>query len=169
VDAPKRALFNAAWNEQVFADFLARFQGRIGPVPFQVAETPLLMTPALRDRLADDASAIVKQLSQPELLKKLKTAIPAHYDVPAMDALPNCVQVDFALTRDASGEMVGRVVELQAFPSLYALMTVMSDTWAETLNRIPARWCSSTSSRRTRRPSPTSRRPGSSSGSTRCA
>ena len=55
-----------------------------------------------------------------------------------MDPLPNCVQVDFALTRGADGRVEGRVVELQAFPSLYALMTLMSDAWAGAMNSVPS-------------------------------
>src|SRR5690606_24019747 len=47
-------------------------------------------------------------------------------------------QVDFALTRDAQGRVEGRVVELQAFPSLYALMTLMSDAWASAMNTVPS-------------------------------
>lgn len=137
MDPARRPLFNAAFNQALFDDYLSRLQARVGPVPFQVAETPLLMTHDLRDLLARQSKEIVAQLSQPALFAKLRGAVPARYDVPGMDALPNCVQVDFALTRGASGQMEGRVVELQAFPSLYALMPMMSDAWAVTLNRIP--------------------------------
>ena len=137
MDPARRPIFNAAFNQQLFEGFLERLQARVGPIPFQVAETPLMMTHALRDWLTRNAKEIVDQLSQPALLAKLKKAIPAHYDVPGMDPLPNCVQVDFALTKNDSGEMEGRVVELQAFPSLYALMPMMAEAWGETLNTIP--------------------------------
>jgi len=137
LDPARRPLFNAAFSQGLYDEFMQRMQAQVGPIPFQVAETPLMMTHALRDWLARSSQEIVAQLSAPALLEKLKKAIPAHYDVPGMDPLPNCVQVDFALTNGADGAMEGRVVELQAFPSLYALMPVMSDCWAVTLNRIP--------------------------------
>jgi hypothetical protein len=54
-----------------------------------------------------------------------------------MDALPNCTQVDFAITRAPDGTLEGKVVELQAFPSLYALMVVQSDVVAGLLREIP--------------------------------
>jgi hypothetical protein len=73
----------------------------------------------------------VEQISAPHLIQKMKRAIPPHLDVPGMDSLPNCVQVDFAITRGADGELEGKVVELQAFPSLYALMVVQAETMAE--------------------------------------
>ena len=80
------------------------------------------LDPLDRDHLARAATEIVEQISDPALIAQMKKAIPAHLDVPGMDALPNCVQVDFAVTRNAAGELEGKVVELQAFPSLYALM-----------------------------------------------
>lgn len=137
MDREKRALFNAAFTDATYAEFMRRFESKVGPVPFRVAETPLFMTPALRDRLARYAVEITGQLSEPARLATLKKAIPAQYDVPGMDPLPNCVQVDFALTEGADGRIDGRVVELQAFPSLYALMTVKADTWATVLNELP--------------------------------
>lgn len=137
MDPARRPIFNAAFNQALFDGFLERLQARVGPIPFQVAETPLMMTHGLRDWLARNAKEIVDQLSQPALLARLKLAIPAHYNVPGMDFLPNCVQVDFALTKSDSGAMEGRVVELQAFPSLYALMPMMAEAWGETLNGIP--------------------------------
>src|SRR5690606_24544400 len=110
---------------------------QFGEFPFRVAETPFLMTHALRDWLARSSSEIVEQLSKPENLQVLRKAVPDNYDVPGMDELPNCVQVDFAITENAEGGYEGRVVELQAFPSLYALMSFMSDAWAKVMNEIP--------------------------------
>src|SRR5437867_1999184 len=121
MDREKRALFNAAYTDETYRAFMDRFEGKVGSVPFRVAETPLLMTHALRDRLAKNAMEIVNQLSEAKLLERLRKAVPDRYFVQGVDPLPNCVQVDFALTEGADGQMDGRVVELQAFPSLYAL------------------------------------------------
>lgn len=136
MDPRRRLLFNAAYSDTFFQAFMSRLEGEVGPFPFRVAETPLLFTPALRDLLARQAQEIVAQLSEPSLLERLKQAIPPRYHVPGMDPLPNCVQVDFALTHGQDGALEGKVVELQAFPSLYALMTVMSDAWARSLNEV---------------------------------
>lgn len=132
-----RQRFLRAWSPEVFQQFLGRLESQVGRSPFRVAESPLLLTHDLRDRLARSATEIVGQLSEPSLIRRLEEAIPPHLDVPGRDSLPNCVQVDFALTRDADGAVRPQVVELQAFPSLYALMTLMSDAWAETLRTLP--------------------------------
>jgi len=132
-----RNRFNRAFGAPLFQRVVDTLESQVGTFKFRLAETPLLLTPALRDELAQSSREIVAQLSEPALLENLKLAIPPELDVPGMDPLPNCVQVDFALTRDADGRVTGRVVELQAFPSLYALMALMSDAWARAMNDVP--------------------------------
>lgn len=137
MDPQIRPLFNAAFTEARFKKAVDYMESRLGPIPFQVAETPLFMTHALRDFMSRSAMEIVAELSEPTLLAKLKTAIPAKYDVPGMDPLPNCVQVDFAVTQNGDGSWGGKVVELQAFPSLYALMTYFTRAWTHALADAP--------------------------------
>jgi hypothetical protein len=130
--------FNAAYGPDFYPRYLARFEQRVGcPIPFRVAETPLFFTRGLRDRLERSANEIVQQISNPALIARMKSAIPPALDVPGMDALPNCVQVDFAISRDANGELEGKVVELQAFPSLYALMVIQAEVMSEMLAEMP--------------------------------
>jgi len=139
MDSEVRELFNHHDPHALFADYRDRLYAKLGgPFPFRLAETPLFLTPALRDYLQNAAIEIAGQLSRPDTLVELKKAIPPHYDVPGMDALPHCVQVDFAICKDERGELCGRLVELQAFPSLYALEAVEAETWGEALGRVPA-------------------------------
>ena len=139
MDAALRELFNHHDPHAIFEDYRDRLYAKLGgPFPFRLAETPLFLTHALRDGLQNAATEIAGQLSRPDTLIELKKAIPARYDVPGMDALPHCVQVDFAICKDEHGDFCGRLVELQAFPSLYALETIEADMWAEALRRVPA-------------------------------
>ncbi len=138
MDSAVRDLFNHHDPQRVFETYRDRLYGKLGgPFPFRLAETPLFLTPALRDYLKTAATEIAGQLSRPETLVELKKAIPEQYDAPGMDPLPHCVQIDFAICKDERGEFCGRLVELQAFPSLYALETVEADMWASALNEVP--------------------------------
>lgn len=134
---PHREAFNRSSPEELFVRYHRRMESAVGPFPFRLAETPLFLTHALRDELGRAAEAIVGQLSEPATLAELKKAIPAQYDAPGMDPLPHCVQVDFALVKGENGELTGKLVELQAFPSLYALETLFADVWADVLADIP--------------------------------
>lgn len=143
MDPLLRTPYNRAYDEDVFERYRKILEDRLGPFPFRLAETPLFMTEALRTTLARHALEIVTALAEPKTLAAQKKAVPAHYDVPGMDALPNCVQVDFALTPGEDGKLVGKVVELQGFPSLYVLESAQADAWSEVLSDLPdlpSRW-----------------------------
>lgn len=139
MDPAPRAAFNRhAANPEFYSRYIASLERRLGcSIPFRVAETPLFIPPILRDRLANAANEIVEQISAPALVEKMKRAIPPELDVPGMDHLPNCAQVDFAITRAPDGQLEGKVVELQAFPSLYCLMVEQSETLIELMAPLP--------------------------------
>lgn len=138
MDPALRRAYNAVYSDEMHRRYMSRLEGLLGcSIPFRVAETPFFIPEGLREYLARSAREIIDQISEEGRLAKMKRAIPAAFDVPRMDHLPNCVQVDFAIVRGPTGELEGRVVELQAFPSLYALMVVQSDVMAETLREIP--------------------------------
>lgn len=137
MDTLNRAAFNRAYSPDLFARYRTMLEREVGPVPFRLAETPLFMDAPLRTELARSASEICDQLSQPELLWELRKAIPAHYQVPGMDPLPNCVQVDFALCPGPNGRLTGKLIEMQAFPSLYALMDYKAQAWARVFEDVP--------------------------------
>lgn len=137
MDPKPRAAFNRAYTPELFGRVMHRLESQLGHFPFRVAETPLFVSPTLRDKLSREALEIVGQLSDPKRIEHLKTAIPARYHAPGMDGLPNCVQVDFALTQAQDGSVEGKVVELQAFPSGYAMMSFMADAWNEELRGLP--------------------------------
>ena len=137
MDPLPRAAFNQAWSPDLYRRYRERVEAALGPVPFALAETPFFVTPALRDALTRNAQEIVEQLAQPELLRTLMKVIPPRYDTPGMDPLPNCVQVDFAITPAPGGGLEGKVVELQAFPSGYAMMTVFADAWSAEFQSVP--------------------------------
>ena len=132
-----RAAFNAAYSPELVGTMTSLLESRVGRVPFRVAETPLFLTHELRDSLMRSALEIVAQLSPPQVVAQLKKAIPRRYDVPGMDALPNTTQVDFALVQGPDGALEGRLIEMQGFPSLYALMPVMAECWAEAMSGHP--------------------------------
>ncbi len=108
----------------------------MGTIPYRVAETPVFIAPELRDELFGAAKAILAQLAEPQRLASMKRAIPPRYDVPRMDDAPSFMTVDFAITRDQNGRLTGKVVELQAFPSLFAYTMEQARVWNEQLQGL---------------------------------
>lgn len=139
-----RKAYNEAFTPELYRRYISRLEQRLGcTIPFPVAETPLFLPRALRQRLAGYAGEIVEQLCKPELIARTSKAVPAALNVPRQDALADCIQVDFAVTREEDGSLSGRLVELQGFPSLYALIPMQAEVMSDELQKIPGlarRW-----------------------------
>jgi hypothetical protein len=57
--------------------------------------------------------------------------------VPNESVHPMFIQVDFGLVRDSAGELQPKLVELQAFPSLYAYQPVLSQAYVDVFGLDP--------------------------------
>jgi hypothetical protein len=114
-----RQAFNAAFTEARYAATQKRLEERLGcEIHFRMCETPVLLPPDLRDEMARSAGEILAELSRPDQLAFSRQAIPQGLDVPGEGPHPFCAAVDFGVVED-SGRLVPRLIELQAFPSLY--------------------------------------------------
>ena len=67
----------------------------------------------------------------PEYRARSDASIPAEFRVANEPAHPLFVQVDFGLVRDARGELQPKLVELQAFPSLYAYQVTLAQSYID--------------------------------------
>jgi hypothetical protein len=133
-----RRIYNAAYKPELYRNYVGRLETWLDvKIPFRIAETPFFIPKELRQKLATSAREIVDQISNPKVIEAMKGAIPPALDVPRLDALSNCLQVDFAIVRGEDGELTGKVVELQGFPSLYSLMILQTEAMAEELKAIP--------------------------------
>ena len=117
-----RQQFNENFTAEKYRALLRRIDDECGThVQFRLSETPCFFPKALIDRMARDGEQLIRQLVQnTAYLAKSEEAVPAAFRVPNEPAHPMFVQVDFGLVRDAAGELRPKLVELQAFPSLYA-------------------------------------------------
>src|ERR1019366_2662503 len=73
----------------------------------------------------------------PEYRRARDASVPQLYNVPNESPRPMFVQVDFGVVRNAGGELEPKLVELQAFPSLYGYQAVAAHQYLETYN-LPA-------------------------------
>jgi len=107
-------------------------------VPFALCETPCFFPNTLVERMAADGQALILQLVEnPEYLKRSEASIPAKFRVPNESPHPMFVQVDFGLVRDPAGDLQPKLVELQAFPSLYAYQPVLAQAYVDVFGLDP--------------------------------
>ena len=137
MDPGPRALFNAAFTDELYRSYSADLRARSGgEIVFRLAETPVFLPADLRERCVRAGGEIVAQLCDSERIAMMRSGIPARWNVPGETALPNIACLDFAIVRDADGTLVPRLVELQGFPSLLAFEVLQRDAWDAALDRI---------------------------------
>src|SRR5205809_587693 len=127
-----RQQFNANFTAEKYAHLLKSLEKRCGtPVQFRVSETPCFFPKALLEKMAAYGSELIHQLETSEYHEDSSPAIPPEFKVPNEAPHPMFVQVDFGLVRDARGELQPKLVELQAFPSLYAYQGLLAQAYID--------------------------------------
>jgi len=128
-----RKQFNDGFTPEKYLAFLRRVDEGCGThVGFRLSETPCFFPKALIERMASDGAELIRQLvGNPAYLAKSDLAVPAEFKVPNEPEHPMFVQVDFGLVRDSGGELQPKLVELQAFPSLYAYQGPLAEAYLE--------------------------------------
>lgn len=131
--ASLRKAFNENFTPEKYNQLLRQVDEISGThVSFRISETPCFFPKSLLDRLASDGEALIRQLvDNPKYLAKSDEAVPVEFKVPNEPAHPTFVQVDFGLVRDAQGDLQPKLVELQAFPSLYAYQGPLASAYID--------------------------------------
>lgn len=128
-----RRQFNQNFTPGKYQQFVRRIDEACGThVQFRLSETPCFFPKELIDRMARDGETLIRQLvDSPAYRMKSNEAVPAQFKVPNEAPHPMFVQVDFGLVRDSNGELHPKLVELQAFPSLYAYQGPLAQAYLD--------------------------------------
>ncbi|HTO86307.1 MAG TPA: hypothetical protein VMR54_02110 [Thermoanaerobaculia bacterium] len=126
-----RRSYNAAFNDEKYRAYRGRLEARgRQAIPFRLAESPVFLPPELRDEMVEASLEIFRQLSTPEALRRSEAAVPQRFRVPNCDPFPTFAVTDFAVTRGPDGRLQPRLIELQAFPTLYAFQVAQCEELA---------------------------------------
>ncbi|MGI4744036.1 MAG: hypothetical protein ACRYG7_53485 [Janthinobacterium lividum] len=121
-----RQVFNAAFSPARYQEMLAAIDQQFpGQLEFRVAETPVFIPAELREKLIKAGEDIIRVLQAPDFKARTNAAIPAGQRVPNEDAHAEFLTFDFAVCRDAAGELEPQLIEMQGFPSLYAFQAYL--------------------------------------------
>ena len=128
-----RKRFNAEFKADKYAALLARLDETSGAsVQFRISETPVFVPDSLLHQMALDGGALARHLiNDREYLAAARQAIPSGYGLANESAHPNFLTADFALVRDSDGQLRSKLVEIQAFPSIFGLQAVLCSAYRE--------------------------------------
>ena len=127
-----RAAFNASWSDERYQALLAGLARQTGgPIEFPVAETPCFFPRDLLDDMAAVGGELVRQAMTGEAAAAAADVVPERFrGAAATEPHPTFLQVDFGLVRTPAGEIAPKLVELQAFPSLYGFQRALADAYS---------------------------------------
>jgi hypothetical protein len=128
-----RSRFNSNFTAAKYQSLLHHMDELCGAhVQFRICETPCFFPKSLLDRMSVAGQELVSKLVEnPAYRSKSEEAVPPEFKVPNEAPHPMFLQVDFGLVRDANGELQPKLVELQAFPSLYAYQALLSQAYID--------------------------------------
>jgi hypothetical protein len=131
--AQHRQRFNAEFTPKKYQDFLRALNAHCRTdIHFRVSETPVFFPGSLINTMAHYGDELMQQLlGNPEYMRESERSVPPQWNVPKQDATPLFVSVDFGLIRDANGKVEPKLVELQAFPTLYAYQAVLGQQYRD--------------------------------------
>ncbi len=134
-----RQAFNRNFTPEKYRAFLHHLDRICGThVKFRICETPCFFPRELLDRLASTGRALIHELvDSPAYRAASRDCIPEEFFAPGETARPLFIQVDFGLVRNAAGGLDPRLVEIQAFASLYAYQAALAQAYIEEYSLDP--------------------------------
>jgi len=131
--------FNSNFTPEKYQLMRREITARCGmEVPFALCETPCFFPRPLVESMGEDGKALIRQLVEnSEYRARSEASIPANFRAPNESPHPMFIQVDFGLVRDSAGELQPKLVELQAFPSLYAYQPVLAQAYIDVFELDP--------------------------------
>ena len=138
-----RARFNADFTPEKYAALLRCVnEATKWPADFRISESPIFLTRELTDDLVHAANEIASQTQTPEFARRAATAIPPGLEVPNESKHPEFLVVDLAICEE-DGRLVPRLIEMQAFPSLFGFQFLLLGCMRKAFPAIPPNWTSS--------------------------
>ncbi|NML57431.1 hypothetical protein [Chryseobacterium cheonjiense] len=126
-----RKQFNQEFSQEKYAQLKEYLKQKSGLEPaFRISESPLFLTKDFETKLTGASNSIINQIKNlsPDVLQR---AVPDNCRVPNDTDKPHFFTIDFGICKNKNGEIEPQLIELQAFPSLYAFQRVFEDAFCE--------------------------------------
>src|SRR5947209_6182479 len=142
MDPALRSRFNADFTPDKYAALLRCINEAVRwPADFRISETPIFLTPEFTREAVIAAETIRAQTATPEFVRHAASAIPPGLEVPNESPHPEFIIIDLGICEE-DGRLVPRLIELQAFPSLFAFQFMLLGCMRRNFPAIPQDWTS---------------------------
>lgn len=126
-----RKQFNKEFSDEKYTQLKEILKQKGGIEPgFRISESPIFLTKEFEGKLLDASESIISQIKALPA-ETLQKAIPDSCRVPNDTGQPHFFTIDFGICKSENGDIEPQLIELQAFPSLYAFQKIYEDTFCE--------------------------------------
>lgn len=116
-----RKQFNEKFTREIYQDYLADLNSKHpGAIEFRVAETPVFIDRAFKDKVLSACESIVDVITQYNFHTLSSQAIPAEVRVPGENEHTDFIAFDFGICENEKGELEPQLIEMQGFPTMFA-------------------------------------------------
>lgn len=98
-------------------------------IPFRIAESPVFVDRAFKNKLLKASDQIIDFLVQPDYKSLTERSIPSSLFVPNETKQSLFLALDFAVVKDINGALSPQLIELQGFPSLFGWQDFISNQY----------------------------------------
>jgi hypothetical protein len=113
------------FTQEKYEAFLKDINSVYKPIEFKISETPVFIPAELRDELSNACIDILDFLKSDKFKEISKSAIPPGLEVPNESEHTELLAIDFAVTKDAEGNFLPQLIELQGFASLFCYQELL--------------------------------------------
>lgn len=127
-----REQFNSRFTEANYEEYMKKLEAfHPGKLQFRNAETPIFIGKDFKNTMLGACENIIDVITADNFKKLTQNSIPKNLYIPNEDEHTQFIVFDFGICRNAAGEMVPQLIEMQGFPTLYAFQSVHSELTAE--------------------------------------
>jgi len=131
----QREKYNGQFNNtEKYQTFITDLESGYLEIPFRVAETPVFIPKALKEKLTAAGEEIIKLIKLPNFKDLTAQSIPSDWNVPHENDHPHFLTFDFGICKNEAGELTPMLIEMQGFPSLYGFQHHLGKTFAAHFN-----------------------------------
>jgi len=130
-----RNTFNNQFSKEKYQSFLASVhQDFPGVLDFRIAETPIFLTDTFVEKCTSAGEDIIDFIVHPDFKKYTEKAIPVGMFTPNEDDCPQLLSIDFAISRNETGELTPYLIELQGFATLFNYQSYLAEKYMTHFN-----------------------------------
>ncbi|HRN80385.1 MAG TPA: hypothetical protein PKY29_10325 [Ferruginibacter sp.] len=122
-----RKQFNQHFTEEKYEAYIRDIENmHPGALDFRVAETPVFVPKDFTQSMLSACDSIIDVITRDDFKQITQRSIPSNLNVPGENDRPEFLIFDFGVCENANGKLEPQLIEMQAFPSLFAYQSCMS-------------------------------------------